>query len=225
MYNLPGVFEGNPWRFGVNGSLWTMPYEIKMYGILLLVWVLLCFAKANAIRSIKLLIIIGFLVSCAVVIVGHVLFSYDNRFAKLFFMFFTGAAFFVMQDHVRMSKHLVVVLILFLFSSALLAKDLFFVVYMLSISYVLFYMAYVPAGFVRRYNRVGDFSYGVYIYAFPIQQSIIALVPNVSVVEVVFLSLAITFLFAMASWFFIERHALGLKGVYVNKTRSVLRAR
>src|SRR5690606_31148151 len=29
-YILPGVFEGAPER-GVNGSLWTLPYEIGMY--------------------------------------------------------------------------------------------------------------------------------------------------------------------------------------------------
>jgi peptidoglycan/LPS O-acetylase OafA/YrhL len=33
-YTLPGVFESNAFSAGVNGSLWTLPIEIKMYGAL-----------------------------------------------------------------------------------------------------------------------------------------------------------------------------------------------
>jgi len=38
---LPGVFEGNPLPRAVNGSLWTMPYEVRMYAILAVTWLLL----------------------------------------------------------------------------------------------------------------------------------------------------------------------------------------
>ncbi|MES2349843.1 MAG: acyltransferase family protein [Pseudomonadota bacterium] len=38
-FNLPGVFEANPFKESVNGSLWTMPYEIRMYGLLMLGWI------------------------------------------------------------------------------------------------------------------------------------------------------------------------------------------
>src|SRR5579872_7362617 len=30
-FNLPGAFEHNPLKSGVNGSLWTLPLEIQMY--------------------------------------------------------------------------------------------------------------------------------------------------------------------------------------------------
>jgi peptidoglycan/LPS O-acetylase OafA/YrhL len=38
---LPGVFESNPLRGAVNGSLWTMPYEVWMYMLLGLAWLAL----------------------------------------------------------------------------------------------------------------------------------------------------------------------------------------
>ena len=37
-YTLPGVFEANPYKAAVNGSLWSMPYEIRMYIVLALAW-------------------------------------------------------------------------------------------------------------------------------------------------------------------------------------------
>lgn len=40
-YNLPGVFDSNPYKNAVNGSLWTMPHEVRMYAILAIVWFVL----------------------------------------------------------------------------------------------------------------------------------------------------------------------------------------
>ena len=36
-HDLPGVFTGNPWPWGVNGSIWTLPMEVLGYGIILVV--------------------------------------------------------------------------------------------------------------------------------------------------------------------------------------------
>ena len=38
-FELPGVFLRNPYPAVVNGSLWTLPWEVAMYGLLLLVWI------------------------------------------------------------------------------------------------------------------------------------------------------------------------------------------
>jgi peptidoglycan/LPS O-acetylase OafA/YrhL len=38
-YFLPGVFEHNPFKGSVNGSLWSMVHEVRCYIILAILWV------------------------------------------------------------------------------------------------------------------------------------------------------------------------------------------
>ena len=90
-------------------------------------------------------------------------------------------------------------------------ERVFFVTYVMVLPYVLLYIAYVPSGLVRIYNQVGDYSYGVYIYTWPVQQSIAALVPGVSVPAMMLFSAGITIVLAALSWHLIERRALHLK--------------
>ena len=106
-------------------------------------------------------------------------------------------------------------LILVILLLATLNKQLFFVVYTLSVPYLLFYVAYIPSGKIRKFNEVGDYSYGIYIYAFPIQQSIAAIIPNVSVPTMILLSFAITFVLAYFSWHIVEKRFLRMKNNYI----------
>jgi peptidoglycan/LPS O-acetylase OafA/YrhL len=39
VFNLPGLFHGNPYGNAVNGSLWTLPYEVKMYSYFVMMWI------------------------------------------------------------------------------------------------------------------------------------------------------------------------------------------
>src|SRR4029078_284798 len=96
-----------------------------------------------------------------------------GRTLRLLFAFFCGAAFHVLKERIVLSRPVFWLLLLALLGSAI-DRRAFFFVYTLAVPYLLFYCAYVPGGFIRRYNRVGDYSYGVYIYAFPVQQSIAA---------------------------------------------------
>jgi len=101
-------------------------------------------------------------------------------------------------------------------------RHAFFMVYNLTIAYFLLYLAYVPAGFIRKYNLLGDYSYGVYIYAFPVQQSAAALIPGISTLHVILIAAPVTILLSAISWHLLEKRALGLKGSFAGRTRKLL---
>jgi peptidoglycan/LPS O-acetylase OafA/YrhL len=221
-YELPGVFENNPYKTAVNGSLWSMPIELRMYVLLAFIWVILRVMPINRLKIFKLAIVSGTVSSGLFVVLSH-LFSTqeENTIVKLFFMFFTGATFFILKERIIFSPALFYTLFVSLLI-AMFNRHIFFLVYIATLAYLLFFIACVPAGSIRNYNKLGDYSYGVYIYAFPVQQSIAALLPGVSVSSLVILSSVVTLMLAVLSWHLIEKHALKLKVYYVNQSKKVL---
>lgn len=103
-YELPGVFEANPYRLAVNGSLWTLPYEVRMYAILGGSW-LLCRLLSGAYQA-KLFPIICIGAACtsgAYLLTRQTQSGDGAQFIWLFFMFFTGASFFVLRKWIHLS--------------------------------------------------------------------------------------------------------------------------
>lgn len=219
-YNLPGVFDENPYKNAVNGSLWTMPHELRMYALLVIIWISLRTAKSFRLMFFELIIVFAAIISGILVLALHFIDSQGNTFPKLFFMFFAGSAFYVLKKQIIISNLYFILFIIALSISAIANKHAFFVTYILTTTYILFYIAYIPSGIIRKYNLVSDYSYGMYIYAFPIQQSVAALIPGVSVLIMTIISLTATLLLAIISWHFIERHALDLKIIYADHTRK-----
>ncbi|CAH1189495.1 hypothetical protein NTGBS_1030029 [Candidatus Nitrotoga sp. BS] len=84
----------------------------------------------------------------------------------------------------------------------------------MSYGYFLLFVATSSFHLLGKKTRINDYSYGVYIYAFPIQQTIVTLAPGISPVSLFLFSFPIVALFAIASWHFIEKPCLGLKGLF-----------
>lgn len=53
-------------------------------------------------------------------------------------------------------------------------------VFRLATAYAVLWFALVPAGAIRRFNLIGDYSYGIYILCFPIQQTLVMLYPQIT---------------------------------------------
>jgi peptidoglycan/LPS O-acetylase OafA/YrhL len=221
-FELPGVFSTNPFHGSVNGSLWTMPFEVRMYGLLAIAWIIFNINRKYKVRFLKVSICTYVILSATYIITNHLYGSYEeSKFVRLSFMFFTGSIFYLLKEYIHLSFSFFMIII----TSLLVAtydKDIFYIGYCLSIAYILFFIAYIPSGHIRKYNLLGDYSYGIYIYAFPVQQSTAALIPGVSPFFMALIATPITILFSVLSWHIIEKRALGLKEHFAGFTKKIL---
>jgi peptidoglycan/LPS O-acetylase OafA/YrhL len=80
--------------------------------------------------------------------------------------------------------------------------------------YILLYLAVALPKWLRGNGRAIDYSYGMYIYAFPLQQLFALIgITALGIVAYDLMTIAATLLLAMASWHFIERPALQLRNI------------
>ena len=81
----------------------------------------------------------------------------------------------------------------------------------LTVPYCVLVIGLASTPYVHRAARFGDFSYGLYLYAFPVQQLVIHWWGVKGVLSNLLIVLALTLVCAVASWYLIERPALALK--------------
>jgi peptidoglycan/LPS O-acetylase OafA/YrhL len=66
-------------------------------------------------------------------------------------------------------------------------------------------------------RRIGDFSYGAYLWGFVAQQAVMQVFPGLSPAGLFFAAAAVTLALSALSWHVVEKHALKLKPRVRNK--------
>jgi peptidoglycan/LPS O-acetylase OafA/YrhL len=202
-YDLPGVFTQNIYGTTINSSLWTLNYEVMCYmgvaicGMLGLtrpgyfVPVLLVFAAVFGVNSIYPLI------------------PRVDNLITLGLPFIIGMSFWVWRKVIPLSG----ILALLLLAATYLCREtlLFRPILVLALSYTVFVIGYAKVPVLAAYNRLGDYSYGTYVYAFPIQQ-MLASFGIVTPLANMALALPLTLTCAVLSWHLVEGPAMRLKG-------------
>ena len=191
---LPGVAIA-------NGSLWTLPVEVCCYVVLVGVWV--AWNRLGARSWLDVLVMLAALLVTAIAVWRY---SQSAGF-NLAWMFVSGAVFYWARSRIRLKVSWAVMFLALLLVAAL-DRRAFQVVLLFACPYLVFCAAYLPSGKVRLANRFGDYSYGTYIYGFPIQVAVFATLPAASVWQHVGLSIGITLLLAILSWHVVESPAL-----------------
>lgn len=213
-FKLPGVFEGNVYPNAVNGSLWSLRWEIRLYLILALIgWVHFRWPHRFGPRGLKTVILalaVGAMSGYLVKYLGLAGTKGMNMSLHLTAMFFYGAALFCFQHRVSLSARGMLIAVAAM-ALAVLDRQWFFVAYNLGLGYLVLCLAYLPGGVVRKFNAIGDYSYGIYIYAFPVQQSLMALHPGLEPIQLLATATPVTLVLAMLSWHLLEKPALRIK--------------
>jgi peptidoglycan/LPS O-acetylase OafA/YrhL len=193
--HLPGVFANNPFSSGIDGSLWTLRYEALCYFAILLLGLGRLLRRA------------------AVTALFVILLAARLHFGQLAILdlpalFFAGGV--IQLWHPPFLRRLAIpAAILWLIS-------LFTACYPLlsatAGAYLVIYLALTPNLKLPNLAKHGDLSYGVYIFAWPIQQTITHLMaPHANWLINNVITLPLVLAFAWMSWHVIEAPALRLK--------------
>jgi len=223
---LPGVFAMNPLPDAINGSLWTVAIEVKCYIALLVA------AMAGLIfnRARFLMLAAAFLLLFLLFPSG--IFLLTGLIRRLALPFLFGAAAYVFRDRLPLSGALAAIgliiaialptgtIVPYLVQPALNLGELKTVAVQLAFGYAALVFAFRAPGAVTQFSAsLPDLSYGIYIYAFPIQQAVVASGLGVTPMSNLALSLMITLPLAALSWYLVEKPALKLKAMPARATR------
>lgn len=210
-FELTGVFAHTPYANNVNASLWTLPIEAWLYMMSAMTYCLavLCLERWPNLRR-SLLLGVGVLGLIGVSIIGYLLLAHRDDDAQIMLLFiclfYAGALFYLARQRIILSYRYA--LLLWLLAPLISETALFSAYFALAITYSVLVLAYCPNGWIRNINRLGDYSYGVYIYGFLIQQSTLQLWPDATFKGFVLTSCLVTLLCAAVSWHWLEQPCL-----------------
>ena len=195
---LPGVFAGNPLS-AVNGSLWTLPSEANCY------IALAALAALGALRWtwVATTATLGIIVVLTLIYLGviHGLYVEKHETTLLQIYFFSGVTLCLVSPYVEISKWTVggLLAVAYLLKSTVVYPTL-----LVSTLLVLgLWLSTTRA--VRKIRLPGDYSYGVYLYGFFIQQCIKAAFPSLDLRWHQIICMFIALACGAVSWHFIER--------------------
>lgn len=200
---LPGVFGGNPHPSTINASIWTLKFEVACYLLLALVGWLGLLTKHRFVW----LLALSWIVACGFLLVrfGHDSAPVD-QVARFWLCFSLGVGFYIFRDRIPLSIFVVAALLLAFWGTIGTGWER--VISLLATGYAIVWSAKIPIGRLRDLTNRFDLSYGIYIFGWPITQTLIVMQPNVNVWSLTLLSLILATAVALPSWLLVERPAL-----------------
>jgi len=218
---LPGVFDSVPQSGVIDPPLWTLRYETMCY-VLLALFALIGALATRFRAAVTLALIFGAYVFVTFATSWRADSAAIDSASRFVLGFFTGGAFYIFADKVRLDFR--VALALGAIAAATFGTGAYEAALRVALAYGILCFALVPAGAIRRFNLIGDYSYGIYILCFPIQQTLVMLDPAITPFCLLLLSFPAVLAFAILSWHFIEHPALRRKAWAGDCVGSLLQA-
>jgi peptidoglycan/LPS O-acetylase OafA/YrhL len=207
VWNIKGLFANNPGDT-LNGPIWTIKYELYAYLIVVIFGLLGVF---NSIRKVSVVFFVFWLSYIAIVFLPSAnsvftsLFG-DVRWIVLDAYFFAGSLFYMLKDKISWSWSWFGIS-LFAVASGILSNQ-FALVGPLFFGFIVLFLCFrLP--FINLTKKFGDYSYGVYIYSWPIQQLMTAAgLHHLGIVIYTILSILLSLGAGYLSWNLVEKKCL-----------------
>jgi peptidoglycan/LPS O-acetylase OafA/YrhL len=201
--SLPGVwFTGGDIGHIVNGPLWSLPVEMVMY---------LLVAALGQLRLMRLPVL-AVLIAVGVVCLWFDTTTYYEFIGSVGWMlafFVMGMALYKLRDRGIFNGRLALLALAGLVVTVPLGA--FLLLFPVFGGYLVLYLALNPALPVMSAARFGDLSYGLYIYGWPVEQTVLYLRPGTGWPALFFIALPVTAVVAFLSWHLVEKRALAWK--------------
>jgi peptidoglycan/LPS O-acetylase OafA/YrhL len=200
----------------VNGSLWSLFKEFQCYLLVPMLGVLGLFRKNKT-------IFLGiFIVSFALFASRNFnlsILNFNLFFPRLLVFFLGGILYCLYKDKIPAKSTIFFVLCLINFLGFRLGY--YNIIAPLTLPYILFWLAsYLPFSKFEKYVG-GDYSYGIYIYGYPLQQTLAWAGASQHSLWLFFIfSVTLTLPFAITSWRYVEKPCLLYKNVNLPSFRQ-----
>lgn len=201
---VPGAMLDVPFRGSMNGSLWTIAVEFQCYLVL---------AGLGLIGVLRRPPLVHIAAWTAVLFYGGVtVLGLGTPFARLAVFFALGAWTYVFRDRVPRDGRLAIAAVAMLALTDISPGPAFDLVLPFAGSYLLLWAASAAVVKLPGWLARSDYSYGAYLYGWPVQQLVIRDLGVVSPPLLFLISLPLTLAATALSWHAVERRALALKG-------------
>ncbi|MFC1226779.1 acyltransferase family protein [Pedobacter sp. BG31] len=204
-YNLPGVFINNHYPNTVNGSFWTLPAEVRYYCLVFFLGIFNIFKKP--------MLLVSFVIGITLLFTTDKLtangLTTSNITVKLLIIFLAGSLSYAYRRLIIIDYRIALVLVLITLLS-------YFIYFQIIILYITMIYSALAIGISRVFKKLhlqGDYSYGIYIYGFLVQQIVANKIPELSSYQSMLITIPLSFILAILSWNMIEKPAITyLKG-------------
>lgn len=212
-WGIPGIYDGRP-DGAINGSLWSLLLEVKMYVFVAVVGVMGVVATKNALLPVVCML--GALVPTFPALVGSTGPSDYAHFVIPVLYFLLGMGLYASRDSAIFSTATVPISFAIYLGTHGLTSQISF--HLLIVSCTLWF---ATSPLARKIRLPGDYSYGVYLYGFPIQQIVISIYPEIGPYNLFFIAFVVALVLAALSWRIIERPAQESAKALAHATRSI----
>jgi len=210
-YELPGVFESNPYAKIVNGSLWTVPFELECY-LALTVLALIGMTK-RPLMLLGLLLLVTVSKSISTYYFGASPMALSHIGGRQLILFFL-AGIIINLNRDRIPLNGLIALMCAIVGFLFLRNEHLLYIAPLPIAYVTVWIGMLRPPKIPVVMD-GDYSYGIYLYAAVVQQTVVnSFSIGQTYIGNVIISIILVSAFAAFSWHAIEKPMLRLKNAF-----------